>query len=220
MSGVGGIVAVGASIFFYVYRGQGGTIPLVVVLGIIGLGLLGYAGNCIAKARQVTSVAEKCPYCGANNRLLENPNDDFTCIECHRLIPVLDGNILPVRQVRCGFCNELNYYSDKTEVLLCETCNHEIPIAQEEGHVSKKLAPGYAVKDDDRPYELVLVATGPKTEELVSTLQQMLALNRNQVKQMLTETPITLLQGIPKKKAEMLRAQLAIHDAAADARPM
>jgi hypothetical protein len=123
--------------------------------------------------------------------------------------------------VRCGFCNALNYFSEKTDVLLCEECNHEVPISHEEGHIPKKrLATGFAVEDDDRPYELILVAHGPKTDDLIQTLQTMLALNRNQVKQMLSELPVTLLTGIPKKKAEMLRAQLSIHEGAADCRPL
>jgi 4'-phosphopantetheinyl transferase EntD len=48
----------------------------------------------------------------------------------------------------------------------------------------------------------------------------MLALNRNQVKQMLEEVPITLLTGIPRMKAEMLQAQLAAHQAHAQAIPL
>jgi len=48
----------------------------------------------------------------------------------------------------------------------------------------------------------------------------MLALNRNQVKQMLDETPVTLLTGITKRKALILQAQLASHDAIADAKAL
>jgi hypothetical protein len=48
----------------------------------------------------------------------------------------------------------------------------------------------------------------------------MLALNRNQVKQMLDELPVTMLTGITKKKAEMLQAQLSIHDGEAEIRPI
>jgi hypothetical protein len=104
---------------------------------------------------------------------------------------------------------------------LCEECNREVPIAHEEGHVSKKSLPtGFAVEDDLRPYELILVDPGQHTEALISALQHMLALNRNQVKLMLNEAPVTLLSGVPKKKAEMLRAQLQMHDAEADCRPM
>jgi hypothetical protein len=152
--------------------------------------------------------------------LTETPTADFTCIDCHRLIPIRDGKALSVQSVRCGFCNELNYYSEKTDFLLCESCNHEIPIAHEEGYVPKKHSTAYAVQDDDRLYELVLIAHGHKTEELVNCLQHMLALNRNQVKQMLTELPVTLLTGIPKKKAELLKAQLTSHEAAADMKPL
>jgi hypothetical protein len=48
----------------------------------------------------------------------------------------------------------------------------------------------------------------------------MLALNRNQVKQMLEELPVTLLTGIPRRKAEMLKAQLTIHDGIAEMVPI
>ena len=69
-------------------------------------------------------------------------------------------------------------------------------------------------------YEFILVAHGHKTEDLIESLQRMLALNRNQVKQMLQELPVTLLTGITRQKAEMLQAQLALHEAATEFRPM
>ena len=46
----------------------------------------------------------------------------------------------------------------------------------------------------------------------------MLAMNRNQVKQMLEEAPVVLLTGIPKKKAELLKAQIEMHHGKADTR--
>jgi hypothetical protein len=45
-------------------------------------------------------------------------------------------------------------------------------------------------------------------------------LNRNQVKQMLDELPVTVLTGITRKKAEMLKAQLTMHDAGVEFKPM
>jgi hypothetical protein len=82
------------------------------------------------------------------------------------------------------------------------------------------LPSAFAVVDDDNLYELILIAHGHKTEELINALQHMLALNRNQVKQMLTELPVTLLTGIPRRKAEMLTAQLSIHEGLAEMRPL
>ncbi|MFX9012007.1 hypothetical protein ABTN18_19845, partial [Acinetobacter baumannii] len=61
--------------------------------------------------------------------------------------------------------------------------------------------------------------SGPKTEEMIDCLQHMLALNRNQVKQMFDELPVTLLTGIPKKKAELLSAQISSHGGTADISP-
>jgi hypothetical protein len=199
------------------YRGEGMFLPLAIIILLIGLSCFGYGAYCAYQIRHVKYEMRECPFCKAQNALDGAPEADFLCAECHRLIPVEDGQVIPVEQVRCGYCNALNYYSAKTDVLLCESCNHEIPIAREEGYVPKKqLAAGFAVEEDDRPYELILVAHGNKNEELIDCLQHMLALNRNQVKQMLTELPVTLLTGIPKKKAELLRAQLSIHDGAAE----
>jgi len=204
------------------YEGTHGMFSsLAYVSLLIGVGLIGYALKRALSIRKVRYVYYTCPYCETGNALTEEAADDFLCIDCSRLIPVKEGKILPVEQVRCGFCNTLNYYNEKTDVLLCENCNHEVPLAHDEGHVSKKkIASGFAVEEDDRPYELILVAHGPKTDDLIQTLQTMLALNRNQVKDMLTELPVTLLTGIPKKKAQMLQAQLSIHDGAADIRPL
>jgi len=118
-------------------------------------------------------------------------------------------------QVQCGYCKALNWYCDKTEVLICEACDHEIPISQEDDKPTKTLPKGFALVEDDSLYELVLTESGIKTEEVIATLQQMLALNRNQVKDILDQLPSTLLTGINRRKAEMLQAQLAVHGATA-----
>ena len=210
-----------AGVLLY-YRGSSGVfVPFALIVLGIGVCCICYAIYCALRIRKVAHTYHVCPYCQTNNALTEVPAEDFLCIECNRLIPVQGGKILLVQQVRCGYCNVLNYFSEKTDVLLCESCNHEVPIAHDEGHISKKtIATGFAVEEDLRPYELVLLDPGHHTDALISSLQHMLALNRNQVKQLLDDVPVTLLTGIPKKKAEMLRAQLSIHDAAADCKPM
>jgi phage FluMu protein Com len=219
--GFSGLVGVAISTLLIAYRGESGMlVPLASIIGFLGVGAVVYAGYNVYLARQVGSIDVSCPFCAVVNKLVSTPEEDFTCAGCHRLIPISGGIPMPVHQVRCGYCNDLNYFSDKTEVLLCESCNHEIPIQLEEGRVSKRIATGYAVREDESLYELVLVAHGHKTEELISALQHMLALNRNQVKQMLQELPVTLMTGITRKKADMLSAQLHSHEALTDIRQL
>ncbi len=55
---------------------------------------------------------------------------------------------------------------------------------------------------------------------MIQALQHMLALNRNQVKNMLNELPVTVLTGITRKKAEMLKAQLSIYEGEVEFHPM
>jgi uncharacterized protein YbaR (Trm112 family) len=202
------------------YKGEGVFVPLAIVLIVIFLPLTLFSIYEATKIRKVSSHPVACPFCEANNELVEAPTEDIHCRSCNRMIPITDGKVLPVAQVRCGFCNTLNYYSDKTEVLLCEECNHEIPIAVEDGRPTKQMPSFYAVQDDDALYELVLVAHGYKTEDLINALQHMLALNRSQVKQLLSELPAVLLTGINRKKAEMLKAQLSVNDGLAEFRPI
>lgn len=209
-----GLFVLGALFFFY----GGETLRyLSYVLILLGLGCIGYAIYSALLIRKVQSFGYECPYCKAKNRLAAEPEADFTCIECHRMIPVQDRKVLPVHRVVCGYCHEASYYSDKTLVLLCEHCNHEIPITRGDGSVAHSR---FAVQEDTRTYELTLTAFQHGSEELISCLQRMLALNRNQVKDMLTSLPCVLLTGIPKKKAEMLAAQLAANGAAADYKPI
>jgi len=219
--GFGGLASSIMGGILYYYRGQSGMfVPLAIVLGAIGLGLLGYSAFHALKIRKVTAVSTTCPYCQTGNHTLTVPESDFMCVNCARLIPIQDGAPVSVQQVRCGYCNELNYYSEKTDILLCENCNHEVPISTDDDRPKKTLAAAYAVVDDDSLYELILTGHGNKIEELIATLQSMLALNRNQVKQMLEELPVTLLTGIPRRKAEMLKAQLTIHDGIAEMVPL
>lgn len=216
--GIGGAVAISLGALLMRYRGNGALIGLTIVLIGGGLLLLGYSIFMIARARKVTALSFVCPYCEVTNALTAQPTEDFSCVNCIRMIPVVDGKVLPVQQVRCGFCNTLNYYSEKTEVLLCENCNHEVPIAQADDNRPQRHSI-FAVVDDESQYELLLMAYSPhKVEQLTDALQHMLALNRGQVKQLLDELPVTLLTGINRRKAEMLQAQLSIHDGTAEFR--
>jgi uncharacterized protein YbaR (Trm112 family) len=213
-----GLGCIGLFGLLYYYRGGGTLIYAAYIILFIGICTLGYGLKRALEVRDVTGVSYTCPYCGGYTELTEIASADFTCQECNRLIPIIDGEIIPVEQVRCGYCNALNYYSEKSEFLICEKCNRESPIHSEgEG---KAVATYYVLDDDDAPYELVLDNGGPKTEEVVDVLQKMLALNRNQVKQILEDTPQVLLTGIPKRKAVILQAQLETHDAKASYRPV
>ena len=216
---VGAIAAgvLGAGLLYY--RGDGYLVGLGYVLFIAALGMLGYGIFIASETRKVSSFTIDCPICTEVNELTDKPQDeDITCIACNHRIPIKDGKVLPVMQVRCGFCNSLNYYSDKTDLLICETCNHEIPVHQEDGKPVKHLPKGFALVDDNMLYELVLIEASKTNEDLVKILQSMLALNRNQVRDLLDEVPVTLLQGITRMKADMLTAQLTGHGAKAEAR--
>ncbi len=211
------VLALGTGMF--IFRGDSG-LALAVVLLLIGFALLGFAVFSFIQSRAVVSHTVKCPMCGANNGFLEVPMEDVTCRECNRLIPIQDGKLLALKQVSCGACGESNWYSDRTKVLLCEACGREIAIAQAGAETPWDGRPLYAVQDDNRPYELVLVAYSQVTDGLVDYLQHTLGRNRSQVKEMLSDLPCALLTNIPRQKAEMLRAELSHHGAAVEARPL
>lgn len=194
------------------------NIPLSWVLLVIGLVLFIIGAKRVYQVRHVSGYGYTCPYCSETNILTSSAKDDFCCEKCRRMIPIENGEVLEVFTVRCNYCSEINYYSPKTEVLICESCAHEIPISLDDGRERKVLPKFYAVKEDDSLYELILVDRGPDTEDLIKCLQQMLALNRNQVKQILEELPATLLSGIPKLKAEILQQQLKLHNGEAEVR--
>ncbi len=191
-----------------------------IVLMVVGLASVGFGFSKGMRIREVPGIGVECCYCKKINKVTEAPTSDFLCSYCNRSIPIQEGTVMQVFQVRCGYCNDLNYYNAKTEVLICEKCDREIPIAQEEGKVRKHLPRGFVVQDDPNLYDLVLVETGTKEEELIPVLQHMLALNRKQVKQIMEEVPAVLLTGITRKKAEMLAAQLAAHDAKGEYNPI
>lgn len=210
MAGIGGAILLVIGLILFLFRGDGMFTILSVMLLTGGAAAVFYAVYCGLQTRKVTNFEVVCPYCSSKINLLSAPDHDVSCRSCLRMIPIVDGKPIKVTQVRCGYCNALNYYSEKTIGLLCEECNHEIPIARADGQMGHSR---FAVVDDDKTYELRLIAFDHATEELISSLQQSLALNRNQVKQILEELPCTLLTGIPKRKAEMLSAQLSVHGA-------
>ncbi len=195
------------------YRGDSGG-ALAIVLGVIALGLLAYAAFSFVKSRGVSSFKLDCPMCGAANGFEEAPTSDVICRQCHRTIPIQDGRILPLRQISCNACGESNWYSDRTKSLLCEACGREILIAGPSG------AAQYAVHDDARPYELVLVAFEQGSDDLVEALQERLGTNRAQIRTLLTNLPSVLLTNVPRQKAEILRDELSHLGAALEARPV
>jgi len=220
--GFGGIVGIAIGGVLFKYRGGGMFTNLALFLMTVGAAAIVYAVFNAFQVKKVTTHDVDCPFCQLTNTLIEAPAEDFNCTGCNRMIPILDGSPMTVDQVRCGFCNELNYYSAKTEVLLCEKCNHEIPIARDDdGAPKKKIPAAFVVVEDEAMYEFKLTGHGKhKEEELISALQHILALNRNQVKQMLTELPVTVLTGITRKKAEMLEAQLSLYEGEVEYSPM
>jgi ribosomal protein L7/L12 len=137
---------------------------------------------------------------------------DFLCEECGRRVPVLDGKVLDVTGVRCGFCGSLNFMSEKTKVLICEDCDREIPLLDPSTGEMRHVAKGYARVDDTTAYDLVLVKVGRDKEPLINSLQHILAMTRNQVKDMLDELPATLVKGVNRRKGEMLRAQIEANE--------
>lgn len=217
MAGIAGIVLLAIGLVLFMFRGDGMFTILSIMLMTGGVAALGYAAYCGMQVRKVSTYDIVCPYCGSHVNLVSAPDRDVSCRSCLRMIPIENGKPIKVTQVRCGYCNALNYYSDKTIALLCEECNHEIPISRADGQTQHSR---FAIQDDDKTYELRLIAFEHGTEDLISTLQQALALNRNQVKQMLEELPCTLLTGIPRRKAEMLSAQLTQHGAVCQFTPM
>lgn len=215
----GMIVSLLGGLLFKKYMGTGSMAGLMWVLFLVAAVCLVQGIRTVSKTRDVESFSVECPICTETNELTAKPEDeDITCVACNHRIPIKDGVVLPVMQVRCGYCNALNYYSDKTDLLICETCNHEIPIHQEEGKPTKQLPKGFAVVDDNMLYELVLIEGEKSNEDLVKTLQSMLALNRNQVRDILDELPVSLLQGITRMKADMLMAQISIHGGKAESK--
>ncbi|MBL8087993.1 MAG: hypothetical protein JNM85_07995 [Chthonomonas sp.] len=204
--GIGGLVAVLLGALFIYY--QGTLFVLGILLAVGGTASLGYAIYCYQQIKKVPSFSIACPYCHGKNVFTEEPQEDETCVQCHRLMPIVKGRLLRVSQVRCGFCGTLNYYSEKSVGLLCEECDREIPIAVSDG-MATEATHKFAAKTDDKRYELILTETGHKNEQLIQHLQHLLALNRNQVKDMIAAVPCTLLTNVPRMKAELVQKDLA-----------
>lgn len=211
IAGIGGVM-----LYYQVTQPPHTLVAASAVIILIGVLMIGWGILQASKVKKVSSFAVVCPFCEERNLLTEQPMADFRCSKCNREVPVAEnGDIMEVFQVRCGYCNTLNYYSDKSTGLICEECDREIPIATDTETTAKKVFESYTVHDDDHPYDLILTEA-PQSDDMIRCLQTMLALNRNQVKDILDDLPQTLLQGIPKKKAELLTAQISMHKGVAD----
>lgn len=217
MSIVPGVIGLVFAIVLFFYA-TGWTLGLRWVLLAFSVAAIGYGLWQLTEMRKIATYDIICPFCKDKNTFSEEPRHDVRCNHCNRDIPVLDGRMLKVFEVRCGFCSALNWYSEKSTGLICEECDRVIPISTDEGAASAAMST-YARHDDNTPYSLTLIDAGLKREEMIPVLQKMLALNRNQVKKIIEETPMVLLQGVPRKKAELLAAQITAHGGQADASP-
>lgn len=193
---------------------QGLGIPFLAAAPLLML----YALYRAIASRYEGSYVAECPYCHEPNEFTSKPDDDFTCMHCDRRVAVKEGKILDVMAVSCGFCGGVNYLTDKTAVLICEQCGREIPLLDPETGEMRHVPKGFARVDDTSLYELVLVDVGRDREAVITSLQHMLALTRNQVKDMLEDLPVSLLTGINRRKAELLKAQLEASGATAEMR--
>ena len=101
-AGIGGLVALGAGIVLFVGGAGPSMVGLASVLALAGVGLIGFAISCMVKAKQVGGVGVVCCYCQYKNMLTEAPTKDFTCQRCNRLVPIENGQVLEISQVRCG----------------------------------------------------------------------------------------------------------------------
>jgi large subunit ribosomal protein L7/L12 len=195
------------------------TVGLRWVVLLFSVAAICYGVYQILEMRKVTSFEVVCPFCQGKNVFTEQPMSDVRCDHCNREVPIVNGRLLRVFQVRCGYCNALNWYSEKSTGLICEECDREIPIANEGDGKSSPAIHTYSRHDDDTPHNLILLDPGQKREEMIPVLQKMLALNRNQVKDIMDDVPVILLQGVPKKKAELMAAQIQAHGGRADSSP-
>jgi hypothetical protein len=216
---VPGLVALGIAAPMFIWDTDGWTLGLRWVLALAGVGAICYGVWNIAEMRKITTFEIVCPFCQGKNVFTEQPMSDVRCDKCNRDVPIIGGRQLRVFQVRCGFCNALNWYSEKSTGLICEECDREIPISTDESHAPTKAFHTYTRHDDDAPYNLILLDAGQKHEDIIPVLQKMLALNRNQVKDIMDDVPVVLLQGVPKKKAELMAAQIQAHGGRADSSP-
>src|SRR5579871_2955629 len=87
--GVGAVACFFITFLLIRYRGSTGMfVPLAIIILLIGLLCLGYGAYCAWQIRGVKHVTRECPFCKATNALDGDPEGDFLCLECHRLIPV------------------------------------------------------------------------------------------------------------------------------------
>ncbi len=214
LGAVPGVLLLVVGLILVIYKSI--FIVLGLLLGAGGLAALVYAAVQYSKTREIPDFSVDCPFCGKKNHLVEQPTSDFRCVHCNRMVPIQDGRMLRIFQVRCGYCNTLNYYSEKSTGLICEECDRVIPIATDEENAPTKAFGAFSARDDTGTYDLTLQDAGNKHEEVIECLQHMLALNRNQVKQIIEQVPVVLLSGIPRRKAEMLKAQIDSHGAHAN----
>lgn len=218
---VPGLICLAISIFLFVYNSRYSderyTVGLQWVLLVLSVPAIWYGVSQLVQMRKIASLDVECPFCQASNRFTTQPMHDVRCDRCNRDIPIVDGRTLRVFEVRCGFCSTLNWYSEKSTGLICEECDREIPISVADERDASPAMHAYARHDDTARYNLVLVDPGPRKEEIISVLQKMLALNRNQVKEIMDDVPMTVLHSVPKKKAELMASEIASAGGRSDA---
>jgi ribosomal protein L7/L12/ribosomal protein S27E len=204
MAGVPGLILfIIGFLMVFVYPGELGR---GIAFVIFGAGIVGVAAAIyfVVQMRTITEFSIKCPFCSGKNTFLQSPQSDVRCVSCDRQIPIDNGKILAVDEVRCGFCNTLNWYNEKTVGLFCESCGRVIPISVDEGEEGVFALEKFGLQDDNTKYDIYLGKDHQNKEALIGELQRLLSTNRAVVKDLMDAAPVKILEGVPRRKAERI----------------
>lgn len=190
-----------------------------VIVTLAGLGIGGYGGWQYMQLNNLPTYRALCPYCDRPTLFLAPPTEDYACEQCHRVVAIEGGQVVPPLVLVCRHCGSPQKVSPRAKMFICDNCNGQNDLKPAKPGVAAGTARAGEESIEYTTYDLVLVEAGHNTDEVLEILGTILAAPRDHCRGILKDLPMVILVDLPRRKADSYRRMLREAGATAEVHP-
>lgn len=213
---MGGLFTIGFGMLFINYRSMFVTLGwILVAIGVISLT---YGIVTVISLQRIRTVDVVCPFCRKSTGLTGEPDRDFRCQHCQRMVPIENGRPMSVSTVNCPSCQKTNFYHARVTHLACESCGKDIPISTGDSMpgmpmggvpvVGAAPAPEQDNGFEPGPFRVVLTGIGAHLDDLADYIKDRHHISTREVDEMLLQLPWVVFNGVSESAAHEAKAAI------------
>jgi ribosomal protein L7/L12 len=147
-------------------------------------------------------VSAHCPYCGGATEFPEYPTEDYTCEKCHRRVYFENGKMVEAKDVECTVCKAVHKVAVTAKSYTCDRCNRTLRLDD-----PTKGVVATAETTVGQAFDVVLTEVGRNTTGVAMALQNVLVCNLPEARRQMQDLPLTIVKGVPERKADAVRSR-------------